>query len=116
MRTDVINNNNMTAHVLGFSVLLLITTFCFAIFTLVYNQIEGSSQWNELKKISGAHNAMTTAYTECRNKVFEEASPSECQLFVLNYGKARGFENAQAVFDDIVSLSNQLASEHSNER
>lgn len=62
-----------------------------------------TKKWNDLSSKSESHKEIVTAYLECVNKPFG-GSRSECQLVALNYGKARGFDNSQAVFNEMVGL------------
>lgn len=69
-----------------------------------------TKRWTDLKSKSEAHDVIISSYRDCRERVFG-GSPGECQMTALNYGKARGFESSQVVFNEIVNLSGQIALE-----
>jgi hypothetical protein len=68
---------------------------------------EAQVKWNQLKLKSEAHNIMITSYRECRNKI-PQGTISECQMLSLNYGKVRGYENSKIIFNEIITLSDEI--------
>jgi hypothetical protein len=93
---------------------------CFFTFLLIYFVLwpermfaeEVKNKWNDLKSKSEAHKVIVTSYRDCRKVTFG-GSPSECQMTALNYGKARGFKNSQLIFNEIVSLSDEIKFQNS---
>lgn len=74
--------------------------FMLSFFYLAIADVRENDTFEVIESQSEAHKVMFLAYKMCMKNV--GGFTSKCQLHALDYGKARGFDSAQAVFNDIV--------------
>jgi hypothetical protein len=103
-KSDTFDGAKVIKGIFLISMIMTIIFVYFVAIPLKENKEIVTKKWNDLISKSESHKEIVTAYLECVKKPFG-SSRSECQLVALNYGKARGFDNSQVVFNEIVDLS-----------